>query len=170
MDLRKEKTLKAVKNAFIELRSKKPLEKITVKELSEKAEISKATFYLHYRDIYDLSETLQRDVIKDILNNIGNPESCLTDISKFTEELFQAFISQQNLIGILFSGSQAAILPHYIKKELYGYICKLVPEDKITHKFNIILSYRIYGEFFAFKEYYKQYDTKELLDVLKEMG
>ena len=33
MDLRIEKTERGIKNAFIELRSKKPLEKITVKEL-----------------------------------------------------------------------------------------------------------------------------------------
>ena len=31
MDIRMEKTEKAIKNAFMELRSKKPLEKITVK-------------------------------------------------------------------------------------------------------------------------------------------
>ena len=33
MDIRIEKTEKAIKNAFLELRAKKPLEKITVKEL-----------------------------------------------------------------------------------------------------------------------------------------
>ena len=45
-------------NAFLELRSKKALEKITVRELCEKAEINKSTFYTHFRDIYDLSEYL----------------------------------------------------------------------------------------------------------------
>ena len=56
MDLRITKTRAAVKNAFLELRAEKPLEKITVKELSTAANINKATFYLHYRDIFDLSE------------------------------------------------------------------------------------------------------------------
>ena len=53
MDLRIEKTERGIKNAFIELRSKKPLEKITVKELCESARINKSTFYAHYKDIYD---------------------------------------------------------------------------------------------------------------------
>ena len=52
MDLRVEKTEKAIKNAFIELRSQKPLEKITVKELCAEARINKSTFYSHYQDIY----------------------------------------------------------------------------------------------------------------------
>ena len=47
MDLRQKKTLAAIRTAFLELLGKKPLEKITVKELAEKAQISKATFYLH---------------------------------------------------------------------------------------------------------------------------
>ena len=65
MDLREKKTERNIRNAFLAIRTRKQLEKITVRELCESAEISKATFYLHYRDIYDLSETLQKDVVKE---------------------------------------------------------------------------------------------------------
>ena len=51
MDIRIEKTKTAIHNTFLELRSKKPLEKITIKELCEKAQINKSTFYSHYKDI-----------------------------------------------------------------------------------------------------------------------
>ena len=37
MDLRIERTRRSIINAFIELRSKKSLEKITIKELSDKS-------------------------------------------------------------------------------------------------------------------------------------
>ena len=47
MDMRAMKTRRNIHNAFLSIRSKKSLEKITVKELCDKAEISKATFYLH---------------------------------------------------------------------------------------------------------------------------
>ena len=50
MDLREKKTKRSIKNAFIKLRSSKPLERITIKELVDLAEISKATFYLHYNN------------------------------------------------------------------------------------------------------------------------
>ena len=59
MDLRIEKTEKAIKNAFMELRSKKPLEKISVRELCTLACINKSTFYSHYEDIYQLSDALE---------------------------------------------------------------------------------------------------------------
>ena len=50
MDLRIEKTERAIKNAFIELRAIKPLEKITVKELCAEACIKKSPFYSHYAE------------------------------------------------------------------------------------------------------------------------
>lgn len=74
MDLRIEKTERGIKNAFIELRSRKPLEKITVKELCESARINKSTFYAHYKDIYDLSDAMEEEVVQSIANSIRYPE------------------------------------------------------------------------------------------------
>ena len=67
MDLRIKKTEQAVKNAFIELRAKKPLEKITVKELCSLALINKSTFYSHYEDIYALSEAMEQETVASII-------------------------------------------------------------------------------------------------------
>ena len=47
MDLRIVKTKKAIINAFLALRAKRPLEKITVRELCEMAMVNKSTFYSH---------------------------------------------------------------------------------------------------------------------------
>ena len=68
MDLREIKTQRSIRNAFLQLRSEKPLERIRVKELAELAEISKGTFYLHYHDVYDLSEQLQNEVIENVIS------------------------------------------------------------------------------------------------------
>ena len=79
MDIRIEKTKTAIHNTFLELRSKKPLEKITIKELCEKAQINKSTFYSHYKDIYDLSDQLETDVVASVIEAIPNPQNCLED-------------------------------------------------------------------------------------------
>lgn len=95
MDKREIKTKRSIKNAFLKLRSKKSIEQITVKELAEEAEISKATFYLHYRDIYDLSDTLGTEVIENILKGISNPDNIIDDPSAFTRELAIAFLHRK---------------------------------------------------------------------------
>ena len=70
MDLRIQRTRKNIRDAFIELRSRKPIEKITVKELAEAAFINKATFYQHYEDLYDLSESMENELIDNIISSI----------------------------------------------------------------------------------------------------
>lgn len=84
MDLRIQKTKAAIKKAFLELRRKKPIEKITVTELSRLAEINKATFYLHYSDIYSLAEEIEDEVIDDILSDIQGLNKFLEDPRKHT--------------------------------------------------------------------------------------
>lgn len=53
MDKRIIKTRSAVFHAVFDLSTQKPLDKITVLELCEKAGINKSTFYLHYTSIED---------------------------------------------------------------------------------------------------------------------
>ena len=79
MDLRIQKTKKSIINSFLTLRSKKPLERITVKELSNAAQINKATFYLHYKDIYDLSEALENELFVNVFKIIEHPDELVSD-------------------------------------------------------------------------------------------
>ena len=83
-DLRVIKTKRRIKEVFGELISKKELRKITVTELAKTAEINKGTFYLHYKDIYELYNEVLREEIGDTFAGFD-----------FTNEFFddpQAFI------------------------------------------------------------------------------
>lgn len=48
-----------IKNAFLEMYAEKPIEKISVSGLTEKAGINRGTFYDHYLDICDLRDRLE---------------------------------------------------------------------------------------------------------------
>lgn len=65
-DRRVRKTKKAIQDVFCELTKEKKLNEITIKELCAKADINKSTFYLHYRDIYDLANSIQNILIGDV--------------------------------------------------------------------------------------------------------
>ncbi len=163
MDLREKKTKRSIKNAFLQLRKTKPLERITIKELSELAEISKATFYLHYKDIYELSEALQNEVIEEIICEITHPEYFLSDITKFTKELFYAFFSQQQLVEILFSGTQSAVLPVQVEKSLRNYIKENIGMLEENH--DILLTYLIQGSYYLYNEHSHDYDVEKLISI-----
>ncbi len=164
MDLREKKTKRSITNAFLQLRRTKQLEKITIKELSELAEVSKATFYLHYKDIYDLSDQLQEEVIQNILGSIAHPETCLTDNKAFTEKLFCAFHSEQSLIETLFSGTQNAILPMRIENELRKFIHKHYPN--MSKETDMKLTYNIYGSYYVYQRHYKTTDMQKIIDLV----
>ena len=64
------KSKKAIQKAFAELLSEKnDINKITVKEIVERADISKSTFYSHYEDIYSVSEEFEAE-ITTLLNSL----------------------------------------------------------------------------------------------------
>ena len=62
-DRRVKKTKKALQNALAELMNEKELRQITVQELVDLADIHRATFYLHYQDVYDLYEKIETQII-----------------------------------------------------------------------------------------------------------
>ena len=113
MDLRKKKNLRAIREAFFEIRSLKELEQMTVTELVNKAEISRATFYLHYRDIYDLSQQLQQEVIRSAIERLCDSTESLNDSTVFLRKMVDALYRESEAISVLFSGSQFPVLPEY---------------------------------------------------------
>ena len=170
MDLRERKTKRAIKDAFLQLRAKKPLERITVKELAELAEISKATFYLHYRDVYDLSEQLQNEVIQDILGAVLADATALTDMAQMAKKLYIAFCSHQHLIDILFSGNQAAALSGSIERGIKDCIYRKKPETKEDALFQVLLSYQIQGGYYAYAQNHKQLGDERVLAILDQIS
>lgn len=170
MDIRERKTKRSIKNAFLELRAQKPLERITVKELAELAEISKATFYLHYKDIYDLSSQLQNEVIQTILDEVIQPDVPLLDMVKLTRALFESFWMHQELISTLFSGSQDTVLPNSIEQGIKEHIFRTMPEARNDSGLNVSLAYQIYGSYYAYSTNCKRFGREQVLDIIDEIA
>ncbi len=95
------RTRKTIKRVYSELIcQKKDIKKITVKELVEKAGISKSTFYTHYQDIYAVAIDFEHEIISTLenllneytkRNKVGIIEylNKLVEIFKENEELYR---------------------------------------------------------------------------------
>jgi AcrR family transcriptional regulator len=64
-DQRTQLTYSLLRQAFTDLLKHKPIQRITVKELCQKAGVNRSTFYAHYVDIYDLLAKLEEDMVED---------------------------------------------------------------------------------------------------------
>lgn len=169
MDLRIEKTKRSIINSFLELRSQKALEKITVKELAARAEINKATFYLHYRDIYDLSETLEREVVKSTLGSIQHPEELFRNNRQFMKELGDSFAANEQLIKILFEGSRSGSFIALFEEELMDIIHNVHPDYSPTLENRMKMTYMIYGGYYTYFKYC-DHGLKAVLEIMENFS
>lgn len=65
-DVRARYTRRVIIDAFVDLWQQKPLAKITVREICEKAQINRSTFYKHYQDCYDLRDRLEEETLDNL--------------------------------------------------------------------------------------------------------
>ena len=141
------KSKKSIFDAFVNLRSKKELRKITVKELCEKALINKSTFYTYYEDMFDLSDKIESEVVDGIVSTISNPQMMIDEPVKFYRNLLGAMTENKALTNTVFSGSQHPNLIVKLSKSLKNMIFENCPEYINDKKFCTLLDYAIYGGF-----------------------
>lgn len=141
-DRRKIKTRKAIHQAFIQLLKEKSLNQITVAELSEKADLGRGTFYLHYRDIYDLYEQVEGELYEELI------------------ELFDQFKPYTTAESLLFL---TEAITKYIdqKKELFSLLIQSNANGNVLHKIKEIFNEKVLKD-----ECYQQISTYEKLEAL----
>jgi AcrR family transcriptional regulator len=64
------KTNQLLKDTFIELYTHKPINKISVKELCQRANLNRGTFYSYYENIDNLLEEIEEELLSDLVNII----------------------------------------------------------------------------------------------------
>lgn len=176
MDLRIQRTKAAIKSAFLELRRRKPIEKITVTELTRLANINKATFYLHYSDIYGLSEEIEDGVIDEILLELEVVDKFFDDPQEHANEIFSAFVAHREQLDYIFSGSRNSLFADKIEGRIKTLLFSSYPYFH-TRRNDVILSFVIQGIFHTIKtgkslgDMQEDYDTLSCLTstVIKEL-
>lgn len=71
LDLRIKRTQRAIKDSFFALLKEKGFEHISVKDITDKAMISRNTFYLHYEDKFDLLNKICDDLMRKLFFGVG---------------------------------------------------------------------------------------------------
>ena len=97
-----------IKTAFAELLNEKDINKITVTDIVDRANISRGTFYAHYLDVYDLYAAIQTNMIEaidELLEKLGtrnvilDPTEAMTRALLFLEsnkDYYRLFVTSSN--------------------------------------------------------------------------
>ncbi|OCA96686.1 TetR/AcrR family transcriptional regulator [Clostridium beijerinckii] len=78
-DKRITKSRKLIQDAFLSLANKSPFENITVKDISERANVNRTTFYAHFKDKYDLLDSFISDELMTIISSRISPDAQLNE-------------------------------------------------------------------------------------------
>lgn len=102
-DIRVRRTKKLLRHGIAELGKTKSIHKITVKELTDLVEINRGTFYLHYKDVYDLVDSVEDELCEEFDQTVlaVTPEDILHRPIDVLETFFEYFRTHKDIIGVL---------------------------------------------------------------------
>ena len=104
-DRRIKRTRYLLVHALTSLMLKKSIKDITVKELCESVDINRGTFYLHYKDIYDMLEQTEQELLEQFEQVFKNyhPDHTPDFPYPLFVEIFQIIDQNSNLCCALLS-------------------------------------------------------------------
>jgi AcrR family transcriptional regulator len=123
-----------IRESLMELMKAKSILSVSVKDICEIADISRSTFYDHYKDQYDLLKQIEHETLayfEDILNKYKDKQA-KKDIFQMVEEMLTYIANNGNTIQVLLSeygdlGFQKKLLYHFI---MHNQITKYFSENQ----------------------------------------
>lgn len=102
-DRRVRKTKTLLRRCLAELLQTKKINEITVKELTDMADLNRGTFYLHYKDVYDLLEQAERELMTEfyLLLNKYSPDTLRTHSAPIFKDIFTLVLENRDIVSIL---------------------------------------------------------------------
>ena len=98
------RTRSAIREALTEMLAVKPVGKITVQELIDKANICRTTFYAHYEDIYDLLSEVEDDILSEIREGLEGLDQAPIRVEEqypAIEAVVEVYARHEKLIRLL---------------------------------------------------------------------
>jgi len=107
-DRRTRKTKKALREALVFLLHEKSIQNITVKELTDKADVHRSTFYANFKDVYDLYDHMEDTMIQEIYEIVLTDYTFEPDV--FYTKLLDYINNNRQLSRLFFGGNIGASL------------------------------------------------------------
>ena len=127
----KKRTHEKIKRAFAELLAeKKALNKITVAELSERAEVTRGTFYAHYDNIFEVAEELENEFISALDSSTEHIEQ-IKDFPIYLHQIFVFLAANEDLYRQLLSSDAPLVFIARLNNQINRTIHRLLKEHSI---------------------------------------
>ena len=174
-DKRSRKSRQAIKDAFKEMVLTQEMSHIVIKELAEKADVNRKTFYLHYTDVYNVLEDVEDELLDDIKKIFGkfDMDKIKTDPYPLPLAISDGVSGSENetfnklLFSSTISGNFMRKIKDMLKKELfnsYNFNVSNAPRA------NIVLSFIVSGVVDCYRDWYLSDRSESLEELARELS
>lgn len=113
-DHRSRYTQMMIKQSLLKLLAVKQINKISVSELCEAADINRGTFYNHFTDVYDVSDSIEQDFYEQLTEKLDSEKSYKFD-DVFFNDIINLLHENMELVKILLTDkSNSSFINHII--------------------------------------------------------
>ncbi len=172
MDKRVQRTKKAIQNAFMSLLTEKSFDKITMKEVAAAASIDRKTLYNYYKNLDDLLEELENNLIDKFEGAIAQMKfSTLEDVKDafalLNEHLKENVSSYTFLMKILKESFLASKTVAYLK----GKVRMVLTETRVVGaQIELAVEFITYGMFAAYRLWFISDRTRPLEEFTADVA
>lgn len=120
-------TKRALAASLKKLLEEKPLEKITIKDITEDCEVNRQTFYYHYKDVYDLIEWI---FVTEGMKALGDYKTYDSWQEGFLR-IFYYVLENKRLVLSTFHSIGREQLERFLYAEVYKLLIDVVNEQAV---------------------------------------
>ena len=148
-DRRVRRTKKLLTQALTQLLQEKQINEITVKELTDLADMNRGTFYLYYKDIFDMLEKIEDGLFEalDEIVSLHEHDDVSHQTTPILLDLFHFIEENQEMCRVLLSPHGDMNILHRLNQVVREKCLQMWPneEDKKDATFEYHYSFVVYG-------------------------
>ena len=144
-----EQTKANLRAAFWQLYTEKPLDKISIKEITDLAGYNRGTFYLYYKDVYDIFSQIEEELlqkIKDVLDeSLATNETF--DLSQQMGVLLELMQTHSHYAAVLLSDHGDPRFVSRLKEIISPLLTRyfILPEEHDAYQMHLLTDFYLSG-------------------------
>ncbi|MBQ3325716.1 TetR/AcrR family transcriptional regulator C-terminal domain-containing protein [Candidatus Saccharibacteria bacterium] len=160
------RTHEKIKRAFaILLAEKNTLSRITVAELSQKAQITRGTFYAHFNNIYEVAEEMENEFISALEESSRGMES-VDGFPVYFHHLFEFLAEHEDLYRLLLSSDVPVEFILKFRLQMEKNIKRIMEKHQINRKtLDLDIAFFTDGATFMILDYFRGELTLSLSEI-----
>lgn len=138
MDRRQKRSRKVICDALLLLMRDKPIEEITIRELTDAADVNRKTFYNNYGSIMDVKHELEDNLVQLFFSlvNADTIEDKITEADlnpgRFIHHLIKVIDDDRAKARMIFDSGESTVVLRHLRDLLTPYLRPLAHEHNTT--------------------------------------